>query len=320
MPSNITLTERIQIKALCDQGFKAPYIAKYLNRHKTSIYRELSKKKPDGNYDYLYANNLSSSNMARYRYQGPDALIIDLIDKKILNEQWSPEQISGWLKLHHDISISHTWIYQYIEQDRVQGGELANHLRIGKYTFGAREYKGKIPNRTTIDQRPEVINNRQRIGDYEIDLVVGPKNKGSILTAVDRSTRICKIGKLRSKEAEVVKEKTVDIFNKAAILSITSDNGNEFICHQEIASQLDIKYYFANPYASYERGSIENLNGLIRQYIPKGTPFDEITDEFIAQIQHKLNNRPRKVLGFLTPLEFNDKMTHNKATKLRLQV
>lgn len=320
MPSNITLTERIQIKALWDQGFKAPYIAKYLNRHKTSIYRELSKKKPDGAYDYLYANNLSSSNMSRNRYQGPDANTISLIEKKIINEQWSPEQISGWLKLHHDISVSHTWIYQYVEQDRMQGGELSNHLRIGKYTFGAREYKGKIPNRTTIDQRPKVINERQRTGDYEIDLVVGPKNKGAILTAVDRSSRICKLAKLKSKEAEVVKEKTIDTFNAGNILSITSDNGNEFMQHEEISNQLGIKYYFANPYASYERGSIENLNGLIRQYIPKGISFDEITEELIDQIQHKLNNRPRKVLGFLTPLEFNDKMINNKSTKLRLQV
>lgn len=310
MASNIRLEERIQIKTLYDQGYNAPHIAKYLKRHKTSIYRELSKKTSDGIYHYTYANDLTRSNMVRHKHQGHDKQTVLLIEEKIINYQWSPEQISGWLKLHHNISISHTWIYQYVEKDRRENGELSNHMRRGKYTYGPKDYKGKILNRTTIAERPDVINDRKRLGDYEIDLIVGPKNRGAILTAVDRLSRVCFLTKLTSKEAITVQKATVDMFNNEFILihSITSDNGNEFTNHEAIADKLKIKYFFANPYASYERGSIENLNGLVRQYIPKGTRFDEIDEVFIDQIQNKLNNRPRKILNFLTPTEFDDKM------------
>ena len=151
MASHINLEERIKIKALHDQGLNAPAIAKYLNRHKTSIYRELSKRDSSGIYDHTYAQQLSSSNMARHRHQGPDDKTISIIEDKIINEQWSPEQISGWLKVNHDIHISHTWIYQHVEKDRQEEGELSNHMRRGKYSFEPREYKGKIKSRTTID-------------------------------------------------------------------------------------------------------------------------------------------------------------------------
>ena len=137
--------------------------------------------------------------MMRQVQKSPTAETISLIEIKILNEQWSPEQISGWLKLNHDIYVSHTWIYQHVEKDRREGGELSNHMRRGKYSFDPREYKGKIKNRTTIDQRPEIINERKRLGDFEIDLIVGPKNKGAILTVVDRLSRQCIIKKLGSK-------------------------------------------------------------------------------------------------------------------------
>jgi IS30 family transposase len=308
MAHNITLEERIKIKALHDQGLRAPSIAKYLNRHKTSIYRELSKRTPDGIYDHHYAQQLSSSNMARHRHQGPTDETIAIIEIKILNEQWSPEQISGWLRLNHDINISHTWIYQYVEKDRQENGELSNHMRRGKYSFAPREYKGKIKNRITIDQRPDIINERKRLGDFEIDLIVGPKNRGAILTVIDRLSRYCIIEKLENKSSKEVKQVIVKALNNyhGQKYSITSDNGNEFMRHEEISRDLNMKYYFAHPYASYERGSIENLNGLVRQYIPKGKTFDNINQVQIKQIESKLNSRPRKILKFLTPMEFNE--------------
>ena len=318
MASHINLEERIKIKALHDQGLNAPAIAKYLNRHKTSIYRELSKRDSSGIYDHTYAQQLSSSNMARHRHQGPDDKTISIIEDKIINEQWSPEQISGWLKVNHDIHISHTWIYQHVEKDRQEEGELSNHMRRGKYSFEPREYKGKIKNRTTIDQRPDTINNRERLGDFEIDLIVDPKNKGAILTVIDRLSRYCIIEKLSSKGSKEVKHAVIEIFKNynGKRYSITSDNGNEFMLHEVIAQDVNIDYYFAHPYASYQRGSIENLNGLIRQYIPKGKSFDDINQTYVKKIERKLNTRPRKVLKFLTPNEFSEKMKNK--SKLRL--
>ena len=320
MVSNIRIEERIKIKALHDQGHGVSSIAKYLKRHKTSIYRELSKRDESGIYDYEYAQKLTSVNMVRQGHKSPTAETISLIEIKIINEQWSPEQISGWLKLNHDIYVSHTWIYQHVEKDRREGGELSNHMRRGKYSFEPREYKGKIKNRTTIDQRPEIINERKRLGDFEIDLIVGPKNKGALLTVVDRLSRQCIIEKLGSKGSKEIKDILSNAFNNydGEKHSITSDNGSEFILHEEIAKELEIDYYFAHPYASYERGSIENLNGLIRQYIPKGTVFDDIDQTYVKQIEEKLNSRPRKILKFLTPQEFHDRIKISTQSKLRL--
>jgi len=313
MVSNITIEERIKIKALHDQGYGAPKIAKYLERHKTSIYRELSKRNESGEYEYSYAQKLTSANMGRPGHHKPEEETIRLIEKKIINEQWSPEQISGWLKLKHEILISHTWIYQHVEKDKKEGGELSNHMRRGKYSFEPREYRGKIKNRITIDDRPEIINERKRLGDFEIDLIVGPKNKGAILTAVDRLSRRCIIEKLSGKSSKEIKAALLNAFNNydGQKYSITSDNGSEFTLHQGISESLKIDYYFAHPYASYERGSIENLNGLIRQYIPKGNNFDDIDTPFIKQVEEKLNTRPRKILNFLTPLEFCETMKNN---------
>ncbi len=322
MASNITLEERIKIKVMHDHGHGVPFMATYLHRHKTSIYRELSKLNTSGVYDYNYAHQLSSNNMARHRHQGPSAETIVLIELKIINEQWSPEQISGWLQRNHGIHISHTWIYQHVEKDRIEDGELSNHMRRGKYSFGSREYKGKIKNRITIDNRPDEINKRTRLGDFEIDLIVGPKNKGAILTIIDRLSRYCIIEKLSGKGSEEVKETLLKAFDSyhGQKHSVTSDNGNEFTLHEEISEKSGVDYYFAHPYASYERGSIENLNGLIRQYIPKGKTFDDIEQAHIKKIEMKLNSRPRKILKFLTPQEFSENMELEIKSELRLQV
>ena len=179
--------------------------------------------------------------------------------------------------------------------------------------------KEKLKNGTTIDQRPEIINERKRLGDFEIDLIVGPKNKGAILTVVDRLSRQCIIEKLGSKGSKEIKNILFNAFKNydGEKHSITSDNGSEFILHEEIAEELEIDYYFAHPYASYERGSIENLNGLIRQYIPKGTVFDDINQTYVKQIEEKLNSRSRKILNFMTPQEFYDRMRITTQSKLR---
>ncbi|MED7789216.1 IS30 family transposase [Francisella sp. 19X1-34] len=156
-----------------------------------------------------------------------------------------------------------------MEKDKANSGELYNHMRRGKYNYDLKEYKGEIKNRKSINIRPEEINTRERLGDFEIDLIVGPKNKGAILTTVDRLSRFCMLKNLDSKHVDIVEQAILDLFKDYDVLSITSDNGNEFMNHENISEELDLDYYFTNPYASFERGSIENLNGLIKQYIPK---------------------------------------------------
>jgi IS30 family transposase len=303
-----------------DNGHKVIQIANYLDRNKTTIYRELSKTNYGSqNYEAYFAHKMTKNNMVRSNQQCPSPEVIQIIEKKILMEQWSPEQISGWLKLTHNIHVSHTWIYQYVDKDRLEGGELFNHMRRGKYSRCHKEYKGIIPDRISIEHRPEIVNQRGRLGDYEIDLIVGIKNQGAILSIIDRMSRYCVLQKLHNKKAEAVSNAVIEQLRSLGypIFTITSDNGNEFILHKEITKKLGIAYYFAHPYASYERGSIENLNGLVRQYIPKGTDFSSIESSSIEQIQKKLNARPRKILGYLTPTQYVDSISHQE---LRLQV
>lgn len=247
--------------------------------------------------------------MVRELTRGPSAGTIAIIEAKIINEQWSPEQISGWLKKNGLEGVSHTWIYTHIRKDKQAGGELADHLRHGNYSKEPREYKGHIKDRVTIEQRPVVVNERQRLGDLEIDLIVGVKNRGAILSIIDRKSRHCILEKLSGKTAVEVTEAIVLCLDSMSrnIFTMTSDNGAEFSDHKKIAKALGVQYYFAHPYASYERGSIENLNGLVRQYIPKGTDFNEITTDFVKAIESKLNNRPRKVLDYLTPCEYAER-------------
>ena len=307
MSQHLQKSERIQIQTLLEVGKSIDDIALYLGRHRSTIYREMNRAGADvEKYQAEVYHNHSRSNMSRTIDKGPSSEIIFLIDQKILCEQWSPEQISNWLKISNYEPVSHTWIYQHIERDKSEGGELFNNLRRGSYSKGHKPYKGNIPDRISIEERPSIVNERARLGDYEIDLIVGPKNKGAILSVIDRVSRCCILEKLNGKSSTEVSEQIINLLQSSSgpIFTITTDNGTEFTDHKNISSKLNINYYFADPYASYERGSIENLNGLVRQYIPKGTDFNDIDPVQVKTIQDKLNRRPRKVLGFLSPIEY----------------
>ena len=310
MSHHLSTEERIKIETLLDLGTSKAKIALYLGRHRSTIYRELNRPGIcDKQYNAELYHKQARQNMGRRLEIAPSEEIILLINKKIVDEQWSPEQISNWLKLHNYETVSHTWIYQHIARDKKDGGELHNHMRRGNYSKGHKEYKGTINNRISIEERPRIVNERERLGDYEIDLIVGPKNKGGILSIIDRHSRECILEKLDNKSSLSVCAKAIDALETRAqkVYTITSDNGTEFTDHEMISEKLKIDYYFAHPYASYERGSIENLNGLVSQYIPKGTDFTDIQNPEIKEIQSRLNNRPRKILGFLTPIEYTDK-------------
>jgi len=226
-----------------------------------------------------------------------------------LRLEWSPEQIAGWLSRTRGISLSHERIYQHVRTDRQAGGPLYTHLRQGhkkcKKRYGKPDSRGQIRDRVSIENRPEVVEKKSRIRDWEIDLVVGRKQQGALVTLVERRSRYTVIGKVTTKQAEEVATTTIGLLEpqQEYTHTITADNGKEFAAHQSISRRLQAQVYFVHPYHSWERGLNENTNGLIRQYFPKGTDLEPVSDVDIDRIMDRLNHRPRKVLGFRSPYE-----------------
>ncbi len=225
-----------------------------------------------------------------------------------LQEKWSPEQIAGRLKLEGD-EISHETIYRHVWTNKRKGGKLFQHLRHhGKlYNRRAKSSAGRgfIPNRVDISERPNIIEEKSRIGDWEGDTIIGAKHQGAILSYVDRHSKFTLLAIMDRKTANNVSENTIERMRSLPhpVLSITYDNGKEFSGHEVIAKTLQTSCYFARPYHSWERGLNEHTNGLVRQYVPKSTDFSTISEKFIQNIENALNNRPRKVLNYRTPFE-----------------
>jgi len=219
-----------------------------------------------------------------------------------LREDWSPEQISN----HAAISIE--TVYQRVYADKRAGGLLWRRLRCQKLRrkrYGKHDRRGIIPNRQSIDDRPAIVEERSRIGDWEADTIIGKNHKQAIVSLVERKSGYTLIRKVKRKTAREVRKAAVSLLKpyRDKVHTLTSDNGKEFSEHEQIAKALDADFYFANPYASWERGTNENTNGLIRQYFPKNRDFTTITQQEINHAMKRLNNRPRKRLGFLTPAQ-----------------
>ena len=233
-----------------------------------------------------------------------------LIEGK-LRLQWSPEQISGWLFCHHRFSLSHERIYQHIRADRVAGGSLYTDLRhrLGtRRSFSSTAYKGRVPNRVSIDDRPLIVEEKTRIGDWEGDLMMGGQGGGALATLVDRKSRWTRLQRVHTKQAEEVADTLIEGLKdyRKRVHTLTVDNGTEFAQHEKVANALKADVYFAHPYCAWERGLNENTNGLLRPYFPKGSNFKTISDAKIRQVEKRLNERPRKTLGFRTPQEVFD--------------
>jgi IS30 family transposase len=310
---HLTIEERYQINAYKAVGYKNYEIAKEINVHPSTISRELkrNRSKITGTYIPQWAENFAKSRsviQSENANKKMDEKMKNLI-REYIKKDWSPEQVSAMLKIKDNMTISFVRIYQFIEQDRLEGGDLHTHLRFyhtghRRAKYGAK-YKGKIEGRVSISKRPDIVDEMTRIGDFEIDTIIGSNRKGAISTAVDRGSKLVKISIPTTKKADEVEEEIKRILSpfKDKIETITSDNGFEFSNHKNIANSLDCDYYFCHPYSSWERGLNEYTNGLIRQYIPKGTSFKNITAEYIQEIEDKLNNRPRKSLNWRTPNE-----------------
>ncbi|MEY8204403.1 MAG: IS30 family transposase [Bermanella sp.] len=229
------------------------------------------------------------------------------IIKSKLKIKWSPEQISGWLQEEKDLKISYETIYQYIRADRQSGGTLFNYLRRKGKAYQHRSKsqagRGHIKNRVSIDERPPEVDEKERVGDWEIDLVIGKGHSGALLTIVERKTSFTVSTRINNKRAETVTAATITLLTpfKDAVLTITADNGKEFAYHEEMTEALGAKVYFADPYCSWQRGLNENTNGLLREYWPKKTDLKKVSKREVRSVIVQLNNRPRKKLDYQTP-------------------
>jgi len=283
-------------------------VATELKRAKTTIGRELQRNRGQKGYRPKQAEEFAKEREQSKKRKSIGEETIAYIQEKI-KLKWSPEQISGRIKLEGISSVSHETIYKYLQADKKEGGELYLNLRHKnkryKKRYGSSDKRGQIPNRRSIEDRPSIVEEKTRIGDVEIDLVIGKNHKQAIVTVVDRKSKFTLIRKVSSKKALEVQEALISMMRpfKDRIHTITADNGKEFSKHEDVAKALDSDFFFCHPYSSWERGLNENTNGLIRQFFPKGSEFTNITSEQIVAVQNNLNYRPRKTLGYKTPTE-----------------
>lgn len=305
--TQLTEIERYQIKAFLKAGYSQKAIADELNRHPSTIGRELARNTGLRGYRPQQAHRLAGERKLLHSHTQITASCWEMIER-LLREDWSPEQIHGWLDSQALPTVSPEWIYRYIVNDKNQGGDLYTHLRCQrqrKKRYGSVDKRGQLKNRVSIDERPAVVDQRSRIGDWEIDTVIGRQGGSVLVTAAERKTRLSVVVLSPDKTAQSVKDALVNALSPMAVnvKTLTYDNGKEFALHESIAETLEAKGYFAHPYHSWERGLNENMNGLIRQYAPKGSCFDCLTEDDTKYMMNKLNNRPRKCLGFKTPNE-----------------
>lgn len=310
---HLTLSQRYKIEALLELNYTKSEIARELGVDKSTVGREL--KRHSYNFDHYDADHahqlyLKAKSEAGKVGKPVSEQLKQEIDKRIKKE-FSPEQITGQMRKEGEDSRSHSWIYLYIWKDKDQGGDLYKHLRRAnkkkrkKYGSGP-DHRGSIKNRISIEKRPKVVDELSRIGDWEADTIIGKEHKGAIVSLTERRSMTQLLKKVNSKNAEEVTHAIIKMIKASNLpaFTMTFDNGKEFSYHEKIAEALKLDAYFAHPYSSYERGLNENQNGLVRQYIPKKTSFEEITHQQIKKIQDLLNIRPRKSLEFFSPKEF----------------
>jgi IS30 family transposase len=297
--------QRYQIYALMKADHNQTEIAEVVGVHKSTISREIRRNCGFRGYRPQQAHRLA---LIR-RQDKVQPRIEDATWRWIetaLREDWSPEQISLWLNETWGIRVSHEWIYQYVLQEKLYGGDLYRHLRCQRKRrkrYGSYSHRGQLINRVSIDERPAVVDTRQRLGDWEVDTIIGKRHKQAIVSLTERKSKLTLLRKVKRKTADQVSRAIIRLLKPLAhrVHTLTADNGKEFAHHEAIAAELGARFYFAHPYAAWERGTNENTNGLIRQYFPKHHDFTSITQRQIDQVTDKLNNRPRKCLGIKTP-------------------
>lgn len=307
--THFTIEERENILKYITQEISINQIAILLGRNKSSISRELKRNMVNGFYSPSRAQNSYNNNKARCGRRNileNNSKLKEAIAEG-LKEDWSPEQIAGRFKREKRFDISFKTIYRAIDLGLLDVSKKDVLRRKGKSKkHGIIETRGKIPNKKMIDERPFSPDDRSEIGHFESDTVIGAGRKGAIATHVDRKSRYLLASIMPNRKSDIFSDYTVKMFSnipKFVIKTFTCDNGKEFAKFKEIEDKLESLVYFANPYHSWERGTNENTNGLLRQYFPKGYNFENITQEDLDIAIHKINHRPRKVLGFRTAHE-----------------
>ena len=316
---HLTKEQRYQIKAYLNCNKSKLFIAESLQVDKGTIYRELNRNSTKrGLYNPDFAQELAIERKERFgRNRKFTPTIKKYVKQKIEQEQWSPEQIEGYCKVNNIPMVSYERIYQFVRENKIQGGFLYKHLR-HQLKHRKRPVSGKqqtIKDKISIELRGDLINNKERFGDWEIDLIIGKDGKGAILTIVERTTAFLLMKKLPfGKNAEELTKAVVQLLfpYKDFVHSITSDNGTEFASHKKISKKLLTQFFFALPYSSWERGLSEYTNKLVRQYIPKKSIFNHYNNNQIKEIQHKINRRPRKNLNYKNPKNLFYKFVNQK--------
>lgn len=308
----LTYDQRCQIAALKKRKCTQSEIADIIEVSQSTVSRELSRNTGDRGYRHKQAHRKAV--LRREAAVKPTRMTSEMIAsiELKLRIEWSPEQISGWLLTDQDRLISHESIYLYVWANKQAGGDLYTHLRQQGKKYDKRRNgkstRGQIKNRVSIEDRPGIVDDKSRIGDWEIDTVIGKGHSGALVTIVERVTNFTVSSQVNSKSAKAVTKATIKLLKpyKDSVLSITADNGKEFAYHEEISKALSTEFYFAHPYSSWERGLNENTNGLLRQYFPKSTDFKVVSQAEVKRAVNKLNSRPRKNLGFKNPSELMD--------------
>ncbi len=305
----LTQEERYQIYALKKVGMNQKEIADDLKRSPSSISRELKRNKGLRGYRPKQAN-IFAENRRNTAFKA--IKITDEVKgwiEKLLQVDLSPEQVVGRLNLEGKIKLHHETVYQYIYKDKANGGLLYKQLTRAckkyKKRYGSNDRRGQLVNRTSIDERPEVVDLKSRIGDWEGDTVIGKGRKNAFVTMVERKTLYTVVKRIESKHADITADALIESMMpfEDKVLTITLDNGKEFAQHERIGDSLNADVYFAHPYSSWERGINENTNGLLRRYFPKGTDFMTLSESEIQAAVDRLNHRPRKTRGYKTPYE-----------------
>lgn len=314
----LTYEQRCQIEVLNKSGLTQQEIADAVGTSQPTISRELNRNTGQRGYRHKQAQRMRDERRhAAAKTVKMNESMVERVEQK-LAEKWSPEQISGWLREECSQPLSHERIYQHVWEDKRSGGQLYSHLRRRGKTYQKRcngkRSRGQIRNRVGIEERPGIVDEKSRVGDWEIDTVIGKGHSGALVTIVERATQFTLVANVPNKSAEAVTAATIKLLKpyRGALHTITADNGKEFAYHEQIAAALGVSVYFARPYHSWERGLNENTNGLLRQYWPKSTDFKKVTGKQIATVVTQLNQRPRKTLGFKTP----EDLMHNHMAAL----
>ena len=325
---HLTQKERFFIYHMRMAGWSSAKIGRTIGRHRSTIDRELKRNSPPwGHYldDYAQRKTAIRRQDTSRRPCTDDVALMAHVERKI-EARWSPEQIVGRLKTAPPPglvgkTISHATIYRWLWACPQRFQRLRPHLRVAckkrRKPYGKPSKRGQIPNRVSIDDRPETVEARDRLGDWEGDTVVGKGRRGYVLTNVDRTSRYTVARKLERPMAQSVEDALYQAMRRLPRekrQTQTFDNGREFARHESIAARLGLAVYFAHPYSSWERGTNENTNGLLRQYLPKSRDFTTLTDRELAGYVWQLNNRPRKCLNYKTPAE----VFHERRVALRM--